>query len=73
MPQGGRAVHIDQCPNDWCLGPLMAMQWTDGFGLDPEVFEHHCSWCGYTADPEGNVIRQSHRHEKQQQGKEQEC
>lgn len=70
MPQGGHAVHIGSCPNDDCRGPLISMQWKDGFGLESEVLEVHCSWCGYTADPEGKVIRQSWKHEIQLRRKE---
>lgn len=70
MPQGGRAVHIDSCPNDGCRGPLMSMRWKDGFGGEDIELERHCSWCGYTADPEGKVIRQSYQHEIQLCGKE---
>ncbi len=70
MPQGGRAVHTGPCPNDGCRGPLISMEWADGFGLESEVLEIHCSWCGLLLSPKGVVIRQSYKNEKELQGKE---
>lgn len=70
MPQGGQAVPIGPCPNTECRGTLISMRWKDGFGGEEIEYERHCSRCGFTADPEGKVIRQSYWHEKQLRGKE---